>query len=179
MSKKEFWKHGAGKPTRTNIIIAFVISMFSAAVTAMLAMVQPIYFLDVALMLGLGFGLFFGKSRACAVILAVYFLISKIMQFSSGVNAALVVSSLLYLCGYIAGIIGTFSFRREYQAYLAAGGSGGAAYGYALPVNNAQNYGQDNGQYSGAQAPRGNYCPYCGAANEPQAKYCGTCGKPL
>ncbi|HTJ79754.1 MAG TPA: hypothetical protein VL357_12235 [Rariglobus sp.] len=68
---------------------------------------------DVILMAGLTTGLFF-KSRICAILMVTYFLWSKYMQFSSGMEIPPVafVVSLVFLYFYIEGMRGTFAYHR-------------------------------------------------------------------
>ena len=68
-------------------------------------------FLDVALLAGLTFGIY-KKSRTCAVIMLVYFIISKLLLIRmTGVGGGTVLS-LVFLYYYAQGIAGTFQYHR-------------------------------------------------------------------
>jgi len=67
-------------------------------------------FVDVLLIFGLAYGIY-RKSRACAVIMLVYFVASKILQMSqSGAPSGLVLAIIFTLC-YVQGVIGTFKYH--------------------------------------------------------------------
>lgn len=67
--------------------------------------------LDVALVAGLAFGIY-RKSRACAVVMFIYFLISKIwVVVETGVGGGLVLGAV-FLYFYWQGVVGTFAYQR-------------------------------------------------------------------
>ncbi len=74
-------------------------------------------FVDVVLMAGLTVGLFL-KNRVCAVLMFVYFVICKYLQWSaqirgiSPVNGSSFVFGLFFLYFYFRGILGTFAFQK-------------------------------------------------------------------
>jgi serine/threonine-protein kinase len=71
---------------------------------------------DVALIAGLTFGIY-RKSRACAVLMFVYFLISKGVQFAGGnIPVFGVLLAIFFLVFYFQGIQGTFAYRKALAA---------------------------------------------------------------
>jgi hypothetical protein len=72
--------------------------------------------LDVFLLGGLTFGIF-KKNRTCAIVMFVYFIISKIIQFSAGVpNITGIVVAALFGYGYFEGIRGTSAYQSIMKA---------------------------------------------------------------
>jgi hypothetical protein len=71
----------------------------------------PINLIDAALVYGLSFGIY-KKSRVCAVIQFIYFLISKVLQFSqAGTLAGLPFALIFGFCFY-RGVWGTFAYHQ-------------------------------------------------------------------
>ena len=73
-------------------------------------------FADVVLMAGLTLGIFF-KNRGCALVMFVYFVFCKYIQWStqirlSQLNFAGVVIGFIFLYYYFQGIRGTFAYQR-------------------------------------------------------------------
>ena len=91
--------------------ITLLFALLAASGTAVVAGFGLAQLVDVALILGLSFGIY-KRSRTCAVIMLVYFVISKIWiirvtgQFSGGLVA------LVFLYLYGQGVAGTFAFHR-------------------------------------------------------------------
>ena len=67
--------------------------------------------LDVALVAGLAFGIY-RKSRACAVVMFIYFLISKILVVVETGQASGLVMGVVFLYFYWQGVVGTFAYHR-------------------------------------------------------------------
>jgi len=67
--------------------------------------------LDVGLVFGLTFGIY-KKSRTCAVLMLVYFTISKILLILEGARASGVVTGLAFIYFYALGVIGTFQYHK-------------------------------------------------------------------
>ena len=118
------------------IRFAWVAALISASITliaSLLAMrgspvlgLTVLSLVDVALLLGLAFGIW-RKSRTCAVIMLLYFVASKILQFSDPTGslsqAARVGSipmTLIFLYLYWQGVAGTFAFHRLQRDSTAA-----------------------------------------------------------
>lgn len=105
----------------TQIKHAWVAGLFSAAVTLIVTLVAmsgtPILgfsaweLIDVALVLGLTFGIY-RKSRTCAVVMLVYFLISKIMIVAETGKPTGLVMGFIFLYFYWHGVTGTFAYHR-------------------------------------------------------------------
>lgn len=91
--------------------ITLVFALLAASGTLALAGFGLAQLVDVALILGLAFGIY-KRSRICAVIMLVYFVISKVWlfratgQFSGGFVA------LVFLYLYGQGVVGTFAFHK-------------------------------------------------------------------
>jgi hypothetical protein len=67
-------------------------------------------FLDVALIFGLTFGIY-RKSRVCAVVMLVYFVLSKIYLWTITPSFIGLLVSLIFLFCYAQGVIGTFRYH--------------------------------------------------------------------
>ncbi|WP_291584007.1 hypothetical protein [Clostridium sp. UBA6640] len=68
---------------------------------------------DVALLLGLAFGVY-KKSRVCAVILFIYFILDKLYMLSSGVvNRGAIMMSIAFGTWFFQGIIGTIHYHKN------------------------------------------------------------------
>ena len=67
--------------------------------------------LDVVLILGLTFGIY-KRSRVCAIVMLVYFVISKIILISEGVKTNGLVTGVIFFYYYWQGVSGTFAYHR-------------------------------------------------------------------
>lgn len=112
MDKKQFWAVIVPTNIKNQINTAAILAFITAAMTVVLAiMLSPLYFIDAILVLGLGLGILFAKSRVCATILLVYFVLSKILMIS-GMNAGSIVVAIAFIIGYGMGVYGTFSYHK-------------------------------------------------------------------
>lgn len=68
-------------------------------------------FLDVVLIFGLAYGIF-KKSRACAVSMFVYFVISKMLVFKATGQFSGAVMSIIFIYYYAQGMAGTFAYHK-------------------------------------------------------------------
>lgn len=68
-------------------------------------------FADVFLIFGLALGIY-KNSRTCAVIMFVYFLISKAMMVQASGNVGSLLLSVIFFYFYFLGILGTFSYHK-------------------------------------------------------------------
>ena len=105
---------------------AWVAALVSAAMTTLLALIA-VYggqsvggidgsaLFDVALILGLAFGIY-KRSRACAVIMLVYFFASKIILFVDSGKVQGIFLSLVFLYFYWQGAVGTFASHRHIKS---------------------------------------------------------------
>ncbi len=67
--------------------------------------------IDVALIFGLTFGIY-KKSRTCAVLMLVYFIISKIMIMAETGKPSGIIVALIFIYYYFQGMIGTFQYHK-------------------------------------------------------------------
>jgi serine/threonine-protein kinase len=67
--------------------------------------------IDVLLIFGLAYGIY-RKSRTCAVLMFVYFAISKIMLFAQTGQVSGAVFGLVFLYFYGRGVLGTFEYHK-------------------------------------------------------------------
>ena len=74
--------------------------------------------LDVALILGLAYGIY-RKSRVYAVLMFAYFLISKIIMIAQTGKPNGIVMAIIFLYYYAQGISGTFAYHKHLQAARA------------------------------------------------------------
>jgi hypothetical protein len=68
-------------------------------------------FFDVVLIFGLAFGIY-RKSRTCAVIMLVYYLICKLIQISTTGKPTGMIMAFLFIYYFAKGVQGTFSYHR-------------------------------------------------------------------
>lgn len=68
-------------------------------------------FIDVVLIFGLAFGIY-KKSRACAVSMLVYFVISKILIAIEGGKMSGLVLSIIFIYYYAQGVAGTYAYQK-------------------------------------------------------------------
>ncbi len=105
---------------------AWVAALISCAVTSVFALVavnsgKPFgvidgsAFFDVALILGLAFGIY-KRSRTCAVVMLVYFVISKIIIVAETGKASGIVLALVFMYYYGQGVVGTFAYHRHVRS---------------------------------------------------------------
>jgi hypothetical protein len=70
-----------------------------------------IQLVDVALLLGLAFGVY-KKSRTCAVLLLIYFVASKIIIAMEGGKAGGTIMGLVFIYFYGQAVVGTFAYHK-------------------------------------------------------------------
>jgi hypothetical protein len=99
------WVAGAISTT-----VTLVITTLAVAGTRLLGFTGWEFF-DVALLAGLTFGIY-KRSRACAMVMVAYFVISKVLLIRSTGQANGLVLGAVFLYFYIQGAIGTFAFHR-------------------------------------------------------------------
>lgn len=72
-------------------------------------------FVDVALISGLTFGIY-RNSRTCAVLMLVYFVVSKIMIMVDGGSSSGIVMSLVFIYYFGRGVMGTFAYHKHLKS---------------------------------------------------------------
>jgi hypothetical protein len=104
------------KPIRHGWIAACISGLFTL-VFAILAMmgqkipgVSPWMLLDVAIIAGLGFGIY-RKSRVCAVLMLVYFIASKIYMLTQTTSAGSIGMGVVFLYIYFQATRATFAYH--------------------------------------------------------------------
>ena len=113
---------------KTAWVAAIVSGVMTLAVTLLSITGTPVFganawgFLDVALIFGLAFGLY-RKSRASALVILLHFILSRIYLWQVDQTVSLVglPLTLVFLCCYVQGVIGTFRYHHIVRA--AQGGS--------------------------------------------------------
>lgn len=100
------------------IMIALIMALISGVGTLIVSLVgfqgvDARSLADAAIVFGLAFGLY-KKSRACAVVLLLYFLCNRYMLWinSHDINLILNITVILFTAGYVLGLIGTFRYHR-------------------------------------------------------------------
>lgn len=103
---------------------AWIAGLITAAMTLLVTMMavfgirllgfNALNFVDVALVLGLTYGIY-RKSRACAVLMVVYFVASKIYLMVLTGKPTGIVMGLVFTYFYVQGVIGTFAYRKHMQ----------------------------------------------------------------
>ena len=169
MTKSEFWKNAVPKNVKGQVVTAAVFAYISAAMTLVLGFLTGnfLVLIDVLLVLGLGLGVHLAKSRVCAIILAAYFVLNKVLQWLGGEFSGLYMA-VIFIIGFVMGVVGTFAFQKQWKEYQA----GYNAYLQNGGDPNAYAYGQQPGQPPYGQVPYGQQpqAPYGQPAN-PQQPY--------
>lgn len=80
--------------------------------------------LDVVMIFGLAFGIY-KKSRICAVVMLLYFVVSKVVLMMESPAASGLLVSLVFLYYYAQGVAGTFAFHRFKARQAAEAGRAG------------------------------------------------------
>jgi serine/threonine-protein kinase len=80
--------------------------------------------IDVGLIFGLAFGIY-RKSRACAVVMLSYFIISKIILMVESGKPSGVVLSIIFIYYFWQGVSGTFAYHKLKNRSPALAASGG------------------------------------------------------
>lgn len=102
---KQAWIAGTISGTVTLLITLLAISGTKAAGF------NAWNFIDVVLIFGLAFGIY-KKSRACAVSMLVYFVVSKILVALETGSVSGSVLALIFIYYYAQGIMGTFAYHK-------------------------------------------------------------------
>ena len=108
---------------KNNIKTAAILAFISAALTGVVAYaagnnlfgVDPTYaFIDVGLMVVLAILLLTIKSRIAAVVLLLYFLYSKYLQFTMDPSQIVAGApmAIIWIVGYVLGVVGTFKYHK-------------------------------------------------------------------
>lgn len=110
---------------RRDIRNAWIAGTISGCVTLVIATIAtltaPVFgfgaaqFMDVALIFGLAYGIY-RCSRACAVGLLAYFVLSKLILLRAGGPASGIPMALLFIYFYSRGVVGTFRYHRAARA---------------------------------------------------------------
>lgn len=112
VSKSEYMKKYLSEPLKKNIKTISIICYVLCGILAVLGFLAPIYFLDVAICMGLTLGMHLGKSKGCAIGILIYGIISCVL--------GLIASGTFGGWGWIAAGIGAISaFKKADQEYAA------------------------------------------------------------
>lgn len=117
--KQAFWQNEVPAQTRQYINLAGGAACVTGAMTAIMALLlNPLAWLDAILSLGLAFGILSKKSRACALVMLVYYIISKLIQlFSMGMGIGAMVTAICFSALYALGVVGTYRYQNQLRAY--------------------------------------------------------------
>jgi hypothetical protein len=110
------------KATLRKIRNAWIAGLISAGMTLLLVLLAVAgtsiagftgwEIVDVALILGLTFGIY-RKSRVCAVLMLVYFVVSKVLLILETGQASGIVLALVFFYYYAQGVAGTFAYHKQ------------------------------------------------------------------
>lgn len=94
----------------------FYLGIASGFITTVFALVskEPFMFIDVAFIFALSIGIFF-KSRVCATLMVIYFIVSKIIMIIETEGQALtgIPVALVFLYGFCSAMIATYQYHRR------------------------------------------------------------------
>lgn len=121
----EFWKTHTPPWQKFFVLGGAFVCFFMGFMTLVALGMLGIF--DALLTIGLGFGIAFRRSRACAVLAAVFYAVSqlfgRILQNAVGWGYApetgAAVVSYIYLTFLVLSIYGTFRWQQSYQDYIA------------------------------------------------------------
>jgi hypothetical protein len=108
------------KATFWFITVAWIAAGLSGLLTGFFAYqsashLNPRNFVDAALLLGFAYGIF-RKSRICAVLALIYYVINQIAlvkMMHSAITANGLVGAALFVAVYVLGVVGTFAWHRK------------------------------------------------------------------
>jgi hypothetical protein len=107
--------------TVTGIIsgcITLVVTLFALAGNEMLGF-TGLELIDVVLIFGLTFGIY-KKSRTCALIMLLYFVVSKIILIAeNGPGGGGGILALVFIYFYFQGVVGTFQYHKHLRESYA------------------------------------------------------------
>jgi hypothetical protein len=119
MDKKEFWNTAVSLKIKSGIKNAAGAAYLSAAITFVFAFFISRYMIvDAVLALSLGLGIQFKKSRVCACVLIVYYVISRISLLGSGFSATNLIMTFAFFLFYMNGIKATFQYQKLWKLYI-------------------------------------------------------------
>lgn len=94
------------------IKVAWITGIISGCINTIAAFLSsPYFFVDVVLVFGLAFGIY-KKSRACAVIMLIYFVVSKLLTLTLLKNPGALLVSVIVSYIYFRGIQGTYEYHK-------------------------------------------------------------------
>ncbi|HEY1287767.1 MAG TPA: hypothetical protein VGF58_05525 [Burkholderiales bacterium] len=91
--------------------LTLVVTFFAMAGMSVLGY-SAVELIDVVLVFGLTFGIY-KKSRTCAVLMLVYFVISKAFLMMEMRSASPMIVGLIFMYFYTMGVVGTFQYHRR------------------------------------------------------------------
>lgn len=121
LTRDEYWKTKVLPFLRFCVLGGGMVCFFMAFMT--LISMGVFGLLDGLLIAGLGFGICFRRSRACAVIAGVYYALNFLMMRMLPIGAAMAgtaVVTYIFIALFVLSIYGTFTFQSNYAAYVAS-----------------------------------------------------------
>ncbi|MBD5559866.1 MAG: hypothetical protein HDQ87_05845 [Clostridia bacterium] len=126
MTPDEYWKTQTASWLKILILCGALVCFLMGLMT--LAVIGILGIIDGALMIGLGFGIMLKRSRACAVLAAVFYagsqFFSRLLQNELGWNYApsvgATVISYIYIALLVLSICGTYRWQQLYRDYTAS-----------------------------------------------------------
>jgi hypothetical protein len=120
MDKKSFWKNEVPKNIKTGVISAASAAFLSAAFTFVAGIIMGRAVLaDVIVLLLLGLGIQFARSRFCAVFILIYYIASQLLLFAEGYGGKNVIMWFLFASIYVKGIKAVFQYHKLWRSYLS------------------------------------------------------------
>jgi serine/threonine-protein kinase len=93
-----------------SIVLTVALTLVSIFVTNVLGL-NEWAFVDVAIMMGLTFGVY-RKSRVCAFLLLAFFALNKVLMWVQAGNVAGLPLALVFFWFYFQGVVGTVQYHR-------------------------------------------------------------------
>lgn len=119
LTQDQYWKKHVTLFVRMCVLTGGIVCFFMGITT--LATIGVLGLIDGVFIIGLGYGICFRRSRACAVVAGVYYALNYLMLRMLPIGAAADTSILMYvfIALLIASIYGTFAFQSSYAKYLS------------------------------------------------------------
>ncbi|BCJ93102.1 hypothetical protein acsn021_06710 [Anaerocolumna cellulosilytica] len=120
MDKKSFWKTEVPKNIKTGVMSAATAAFISAAITFVSGSIMERPTLaDVIVLLLLGLGIQFARSRFCAIFILIYYVISQVLLFAEGYGGKNFIMWFLFVSIYVKGIKAVFQYHKLWRLYLS------------------------------------------------------------
>lgn len=127
ITKQAYWKIYDNKDAKSVVIAAVILTYIMAGLDIVIGIFSGFslywnwgYFIDGLVFLGLALGMHLAKSRVCAIIIAAYSFIGKIITLAGGLNSFSLSGWLIgigFLVVQVIAVIKLFKFCEDWEMY--------------------------------------------------------------